>query len=87
MSRPPDDVASLLYELESRLSTMLAASPSREDFWRDFEPHAQSVREAAGPERQAYAQTEIERMLSSQGLIPNPFDYPIDPIDGVTRDQ
>jgi hypothetical protein len=86
MSHPPDDVASLLYELESRLPALLAAHPSRDAFWDVFETEADAVRDAAGPAREAYVRTELERMLSSRGLIANPFDGPIDPID-VTRDQ
>lgn len=86
MTDLPDDVASLLYELESRLPGLLASSPSREVFWEKFDANARAVREAAGPHRQIYVRTEIERMLSSLGLIPNPFDAPIDPID-ATKDQ
>lgn len=86
MSHLPDDVASLLYELESRLPALLASSPSREAFWDAFETAADAVRDAAGPAREAYVRTELERMLSSQGLIANPFDGPIDPID-PTKDQ
>lgn len=86
MNHLPDDVASLLYELESRLPALLSSSPSRDAFWDRFETEADAVRDAAGPAREAYVRTELERMLSSQGLITNPFDGPIDPID-ATKDQ
>lgn len=86
MAPAPDDVASLLYGLESRLPSMLADAPTREAFWRAFDPLARKVREAAGPSRQAYVDTDIQRMLASQGLIESPFEEPIDPIDD-TKDQ
>lgn len=87
MSHVPDDVASLLYELESRLPGLIESNPSREAFREAFGREADAVRDAAGPAREAYVRTEIERMLASHGLIPNPFDGPIDPIDDATRDQ
>lgn len=86
MNQLPDDVASLLYELESRLPALLASCPSRDMFWERFETEADVVRDAAGPAREAYVRTELERMLSSLRLIPSPFDGPIDPID-ATKDQ
>jgi hypothetical protein len=86
MAPAPDDVASLLYGLESRLPSMLAEAPTRDAFWQMFRQHAQDVRDAGGAERHAYVETELQRMLASHGLIPSPFDGPIDPIDD-TKDQ
>lgn len=86
MAPAPDDVASLLYGLESRLPSLLADAPTRDAFWQVFEPHAREIRDAAGPARHAYVETELQRMLASHGLIPSPFEVPIDPIDD-TKDQ
>lgn len=86
MAPAPDDVASLLYALESRLPSMLADAPGRDAFWQAFDAQARVVREAAGPARHAYVETELQRMLASQGLIDSPFAEPIDPIDD-TKDQ
>lgn len=86
MPPAPDDVASLLYALESRLPAMLAEAPSRDGFWQAFDAHADDIRNAAGPARHAYVDTELQRMLASHELIESPFQSPIDPIDD-TKDQ
>lgn len=86
MAPAPDDIASRLYGLESRLPALLAEAPTRDAFWHAFEPLARAIHDAAGAEREAYVRTELQRMLASHGLIESPFHGPIDPIDD-TKDQ
>lgn len=68
MDSRPDDLKTMLADLDARMAAELRDNPDADAFWPTFAAQSDAVLEAAGPDHSDWVSSELTAMLQRYGV-------------------